>query len=354
MTDEVTAAAPLADLADYGGGAAPAGLPILSLAELREHAKSVSWVVKHVIPADSIGLLFGGSGTFKSFIALDLALHVAHGLEWLGRKTRRGTVLIVAAEGGAGMWKRIVAWHREHRLKWDEARVFVLPVAVDLGADSARVQEAVAALGIKPDLVVVDTLSQTFGGEENSAAEVSNYLRELGLWFRTSWQASVLIVHHIGHLATERPRGSSALRANVDFMCGVYRDEKEMLATLESVKSKDGELFPTTSFSLRIVELARDEDGDPITSLVAWALEGTRDMLAQMEYERDRGRGGHHSAFLRLAVNGIKEKELRTVFYETIAGDAESKRQAYHRAKKWAVSAGLLEVSQGVVIRIDA
>ena len=108
MTDEVTAAAPLADLADYGGGAAPAGLPILSLAELREHAKSVSWVVKHVIPADSIGLLFGGSGTFKSFIALDLALHVAHGLEWLGRKTRRGTVLIVAAEGGAVLLREIL------------------------------------------------------------------------------------------------------------------------------------------------------------------------------------------------------------------------------------------------------
>lgn len=346
----------IVDLQDYlggGGGHDPGGLQILTLEQLREHAKSIKWLVKHTVPADSIGVMFGGSGTFKSFIAIDLALHVAHGMDWLGKKTRKGTVLIVAAEGGAGLWRRIVAWHREHRMKWDDAAIYVLPVAVDLGNDSARVQEAVAALKITPDLVIVDTLSQTFSGEENSAAEVSNYLRELGLWFRNSWQAAVVVVHHTGHQATERPRGSSALRANVDFMFGVFRDEKEMLATFECAKQKDGELFEPTSFALKVIELAKDEDGDPVTSLVAKGITGTDEVLGYMDREAKRGRGGHNHRFLDLAVNGIKEKELRHVFYESIDGDVESKRQAYFRARRWATNAKLIEVSQGYVIRTE-
>jgi len=342
------------DLAQYTGGdkaASGQSLPLLTLDQLREQAKAVKWLVKHVVPLESMGVVFGGSGTFKSFIAIDMALHVAHGLPWLGHKTKQGPVLIVAAEGGAGLWRRIVAWHRENRVQWSQAPVYVVPVALDLTTDAARVQEAATAIGVRPDLVIIDTLSQTFSGEENSAAEVSNYLRELALWFKASWQAAVVVVHHTGHQATERPRGSSAIRANVDFMFGVYRDEKEMLATFECVKQKDGELIEPVSFSLKVAELAIDEDGDAITSLVATALTGKDDMLDAMDHEAKRGRGGKNHLFLDLALNGMDESKLRTVFCDAIDGEAEAKRKAYYRARKWAVSAGLIEVVQGVIVR---
>lgn len=342
------------DLADYTGGEGAEGpLPILSLEQLREQAGSVKWLVKHVVPAESLGVMFGGSGTFKSFIAIDLALHVAHGLSWLGKKTTKGTVLFVAAEGGAGLWRRIVAWHSEHRIKWEDASIFVLPVAVDLGNDASRVQEAAQQLGIRPDLVVVDTLSQTFAGEENSATEVATYLRELGLWFRAAWQASVLVVHHTGHQATERPRGSSAIRSNVDFMFGVFRDETEMLATMQCIKQKDGELCADISFSLKVVDLAKDEDGDPITSLVARELLSGTQVVDFMNHEAERGRGGRNHLFLELALNGLEEKKLRTIFYEALDGDAETKRKAYFRARKWAVSNHLIEIAQGYIVRIE-
>lgn len=346
--------ADVVDIADYAGGeSAPAPLPILTLEQLREQAETVSWLVKHAVPAESIGIMFGGSGTFKSFIALDLALHVAHGLSWLGRKTRKAPVLIVAAEGGSGLWRRIVAWHREHGLTWKTAQVYVLPIAVDLGNDAARVREAAAALGIEPGLVVVDTLSQTFSGEENSAGEVASYLRELGTWFRATWQAAVLVVHHTGHDATERPRGSTALRANTDFLLGVFRDEKEMLATVQFVKQKDGELLPDTTFALKVVDLANDDDGDAITSLVARALTSTGEVISHMRYESERGRGGRNHLFLEMAQNGMEEKQLRTIFCEVVDGDANAKRQAYFRAKKWVVAARLVEFAQGYVIRLE-
>jgi hypothetical protein len=66
-----------------------------------------------------------------------------------------------------------------------------------------------------------------------------------------------------------------------------------------------------------------------------------------MRYEAERGRGGNNHLFLELALNGIEEKKLRTVFYEAIDGDADKKRQAYFRARKWALTSGLIDDRAG-------
>lgn len=326
-------------------------VPLLRLNELRESALEARWLVKHVIPAESIGMLFGGSGTFKSFIALDAALHVAHGLPWLGRRTAKGSVLYIAAEGGTGLWARLEAWHRARRLRPEDADVLVVPAALDLGVDAWRVVEAAQAVGSTPTLVIVDTLSQTYSGEENSAGEMAAYLRELGLRFRQLWGCAVLLIHHSGHLATERPRGSSAIRANVDFLLGVHRDEKEMLATLSCVKQKDGDLFPDSTFALAVHDLGTDTDGDRVTSLVARHLTSAEEVSDAMEAEAKAGRGGKNHVFMGLVQNGMKANELRKLFMDECSGMAEeARRQAWHRAKSWAVSKGFIEIAQGVVI----
>lgn len=344
------------DLSEYTGGAKPPEreplLPLLTLEELREQSQSIKWLVKHVIPAESVGVFFGAPETFKSFIAIDLALHVAHGIDWLGHKTQQGPVIIVAAEGGSAAWKRICAWHQQHHRPWNDVPVYVVPVGIDLGNEASRLQEAAAAACVTPALVIVDTLAQTFSGEENSASEMSHYLRELGLWFRSPWQCAVLVIHHTGHSATERPRGSSAIHCNTDFMFGFYRDEKEMLATVECYKQKDGEKINPLSFGLNVRELATDEDGDPITSLVATGIKGAAQMQNAMDYEASHGRGGRNHRFLDFATNGIEEKKLRMLFCESIDGDATVKRVAYFRARQWALKAGLVEFAEGFVIRL--
>ena len=328
-------------------------VPILGLADLREHSHAISWVVKHVIPAESIGMLYGGSGTFKSFIALDAALHVAHGLPWMGRRTQQGSVLYIAAEGGAGLWARICAWHRSRRLQWGDVPFHVIPAALDLTADAWRVVEAAQGKGVSPSLVVIDTLSQTYAGEENSANEMAAYFRELGNRFRALWQCAVLLIHHTGHQATERPRGSSAIRANLDYMLGVFRDEKEMLATLTCAKQKDGDAFDDATFVLSVHELGTDDDGDVVTSLVARHLSSAEDITDAMQHERSAGRGGKNQLLLGLLQNGSKETDLRKAFYaECGIESADSRRQAYLRAKTWATKAGFLEIAQGHVITL--
>lgn len=330
-------------------------VPLLGLDQLRQVAQAVRWTVKHVIPAASVGMLFGGSGTFKSFIALDAALHVVHGLPWLGRITQQAPVIYIAAEGGAGLWTRIHAWHKARSLKWGNVPFYVVPAALDLQEDAWRVVDAAQALGVAPAMVIIDTLSQTYAGEENSANEMAAYLRELGTRFRDMWQCSVVLVHHTGHQATERPRGSSAIRSNVDFLLGVFRDEKEMLATVTSVKQKDGELMSDAVFSLTVVDVAVDDDGDRVTSLVARHLTSDEEVAQARMAEQAAGRGGRGTAFMALVVNGMDEKALRKEFYALLEGlDAEAKKKAYWRAKQGAIDARQIEIAQGIVIDLRA
>lgn len=328
-------------------------VPLLDMAAMRESAASVRWLVKGALPADSLGMIYGASGTFKSFIALDAALHVVHGLPWMGRRTTQGPVVYIAAEGGAGLWKRIAAWHRQRRIQWQGAPFYVVPVAMDLQQDAWRVVEAVQALGVCPSMVVVDTLSQTYGGEENSANEMAAYFRELGARFRGLWRCAVMLVHHSGHSVTERPRGSSAIRANVDWLFGVFRDEQEMLATVSCQKQKDTEGFGDATFRMLPHELGVDEDGDKVSSLVARHLSSIEEVRDAMDNEGKAGRRGNNAVLLDLIDNGMQEADLRTLFYRECGADtAEARRQAYHRARTWAVKAGLIEVAHGTVITL--
>jgi AAA domain/DnaB-like helicase N terminal domain len=328
-------------------------VPLLNIGQLEQMAQSVRWLVKHLVPADSVGMVFGASGTFKSFVVLDLALHIVHGLPWMGRRTAQGPVIYIAGEGQAGMWPRVMAWHRARGLSMKDVPFYVVPQALDLSVDAWRVVDAAQAAGVTPALVVVDTLSQTFGGEENSAPEVAAYLRELGTRFRALWGCAVGLVHHTGHTATERPRGSSALRANLDFMLGVFRDDKELMATLTCVKQKDGDLFSDATFALTPYTLGTDEDGDKVTSLVARHLSSAEEVQEAAEAEVKAGRGGKGQLLISLMQNGQREAELRKAFYQDCGLDnEEARRKAYYRARSAAIQSGFLEIAEGYVLTL--
>ncbi|MCP5233882.1 MAG: AAA family ATPase [Zoogloeaceae bacterium] len=322
----------------------PQAFTLLTLAELEAASANVSWLVKGIVPADSLGVIFGGSGTFKSFIALDFSLHVAHRMPWLGRKTRGGPVIYIAAEGGTGLARRIKAWHKSRKLDPASAEMRVLPIAVDMLADADAVMASVMALRIVPALVIVDTMSQTFSGEENSAQEVGNYLRTLQGNFRAVWHCAVGVVHHSGHQATERPRGSSAIRANTDWMFGVFRDEQQMLATVECHKQKDGENFEPLTFGLDAVELGFDEDGDPVSSLVAKYLQGDEES-ARKASESSKEVRGHLGSLFQMTSLGMSVQALRMAFYDYLPANksADDKGRTFRRALKEAQERGLIE-----------
>lgn len=330
-------------------------LPVLTGPQLIEEAASMSWLCDGILPEQSLGMLYGASGTFKSFLALDAVLHIVHGLPWLGRHTQQGPALWIAAEGGKSFGHRVAAWHRSRRLK-PSADLVGIPASIDLGTDAWRVVEAVqSTVAITPRIVVVDTLSQTYtgGAEENSATDMAAYLRELGARFRDLWKCTVIVVHHSGHTATERPRGSSAIQANTDFLFGCWRDEKEMLATLSCQHMKDGERFDDATFALSKVDLGTDKRGKPLSHLAARHLNSAEEVQEAAEAEVQAGRGGKNQLLVSLMQNGGKETDLRRSFYADCGLDnEEARRKAYYRARAWAIKSGIMEVAKGYILTL--
>ena len=306
---------------------------LIDLNELQARAGHIKWQVKHMIPDDSLGMFFGASGTYKSFVALDHCLHVAHGLQWMGRKTRQGGVVYVAAEGGAGIYRRVQAWHQAHSMSLTpNFHVCTTPLVLSLSEHVEALASAIDALPTKPTLIYIDTLSQTFEGDENSATDISSYLRLINAMIRSRFNCTVIVIHHTGHSASERPRGSSAITANVDFMVGVYKPEgTNLMAKLDVIKQKDGDRLANQVFSMQRVVLGQDEDGEEISSLSA----DHNDAAARILETAKQRLSAHEQLLMNLLTDSgshMLDKDLRHSFYNSLGQEAIKSGKTYNQA----------------------
>ena len=278
-------------------------------------ANSRRWIVKGLIPSDGTGIIYGESGSYKTFVALDLALHIAHGIPWCGRKTLSGPVLYIAGEGGTSLRYRIQAWHQHHDLAPDTAALLVcttpLPLndATYVARVKAEIQQIRAEIG-DPVLIVVDTLSQNFDGDENSSSEMAAFLRTLATEIRAICPgSSVILIHHTGH-DTKRARGSYTIKANTDFM---FRLEGQAhKATLTCEKMKDAECPAPLTFDLHMMELGVDEDADPRSSLAAEFSPNAA--ASATSYRRHSKHSATLLAVMRGFAHGAQEVEIREAF----------------------------------------
>jgi AAA domain/RepB DNA-primase from phage plasmid len=344
-----------------GGSPDEPGELLLDLAALQQRSGLVRWQVKGMIPDDSMGMIFGASGTFKSFIALDHGLHVAHGMQWMGRKTKQGAVVYVAAEGGAGIARRVQAWHRKHNLELAQNfHVCITPMVLSMAEHVEILATEIAKLPQPPSLIYIDTLSQTFEGDENSATDIASYLRTINASIRARFNASVVVIHHSGHAATERPRGSSAITANVDFMLGVYRPAADKLqARVDVIKQKDGDRYSGQGFELERAILGHDEDGDEISSLVATWSDITGRLLAAQAVRLS----GHEQLLAQMLqkTGWMYDRDMRHEFYNHLGQEAvrngktyvqDSAKKAYARAYQSLHSKNLVVMDAAGVVKL--
>lgn len=226
------------------------------------------WLIKHVLPESGVCMVYGPSTSGKSFLALDLCMAIARGVDWFGHKTQRpGAVAYVVAEGAGGFGKRLHAYDEHHGSDSSALPLSFIPAAPNL-LEVRDVRELVAELKALPDLrvVTVDTLAQTTpGADENSSADMGRALahcRSIG----EATGALVLLVGHTGKDATKGPRGHSSQFAAFDAVIEVERSGELRQATVR--KAKDGEEGQEFPFHLVSVTLGQDEDGEDVTSCV--------------------------------------------------------------------------------------
>lgn len=228
---------------------------------------ALPWIIKGVLPKAGLGVVYGASGSGKSFAVLDMGMAIARGAEWRGKKVKQGRVAYIAAEGADGFRKRLAAYAQHNQVDLATVPMTVLNAAPNLleKQDAVDVAKGIRASG-GADLIVVDTFAQTTpGANENAGEDVG---KALGYCRRIHevTGAMVLLIHHSGKDATKGARGWSGLRAAADAEIEVVRTDQGR--ALRLTKSKDGEDGLEWGFDLEVVQLGVDEDLDPITSCV--------------------------------------------------------------------------------------
>lgn len=200
------------------------------------------WLLPGILPARGTGMLFGASGSYKSFLALDMASCLAHGHagQW-GAAPVANDVLFLAGEAPIGTAKaRRPAW-----LEWQGVtsphRLAIYPRVPYLGDDDGwnGIKKDIADLGIAPRLIIIDTLSRLMTGfDENStkdATSVVSFLEELAHYY----ECFVLVVHHTGKDESKGARGSSVFFANMDTVLSVRKKGKGTELTVKKHKDAD-------------------------------------------------------------------------------------------------------------------
>jgi hypothetical protein len=230
-------------------------------------AMALPWIVKGVLPKAGLAVVYGASGSGKSFAVLDIAFAIARGVEWRGRRVRQGRVAYIAAEGAEGFRKRLAAYAKHFDVDLTVVPMTVLNASPNLmeKQDAVDIVRGIRAAG-GADVVIVDTFAQTTpGANENAGEDVGKALAHCKRIHETTG-ALVVLIHHSGKDASKGARGWSGLRAAADAEIEILREGDAR--SLRLSKNKDGEDGLLWGFALETVQLGVDEDMDPITSCV--------------------------------------------------------------------------------------
>ena len=248
---------------------------VKTLSELRA-TPPPSFMVADYIIENSFAVLYGPPASFKSFLAIDWALSIAHGIDWNGRPTAQGPVVYLAMEGQAGIAVRAEAWHREHQLSDEGVPFYAVTTPIGMAMEDApdvlQLRHAIEETlgGVVPNLIVVDTLARSFAGsgaDENSATDMGMFIRSCDL-LREWFDCTVLAVHHSGKDAEKGLRGSSSLLGAVDTSVAIQRSVGTPCVTVKVLKQKDVQEAEPVGLEAREVRFVQDAFAQEQSSLV--------------------------------------------------------------------------------------
>lgn len=258
---------------DGGGEDAQArddGLFPLYNPEQMEDLPPPRWLVEDLISEDGLSILYGEPGSFKSFIALDMALRIAIGMDWHGAPAKKTGVIYIAGEGLRGVGKRIAGWRRHHRMQKIDAPFFVLPQAVQVLDKEQRGKLIRTIEAVKDDtwmsvgLVVVDTVSRSIAGIDENTQDTMTQFVDACDEIKRAAGGALLGIHHSGKDKERGMRGSSVLLGAVDASLRLTKAERNV--TLQIEKQKDAEQSSPINFEMQTVSWEGDEE--PLSTLI--------------------------------------------------------------------------------------
>lgn len=220
-------------------------------------AASETWVLDDLIPSNGIGFIYGPPGSYKSFIALDMALSVTTGRPWHGFECETpGAVIYIAAEGSRGLMERAVAWKRYHKSELGPFMLMTMPVMMDdvlmAQAFIECMEKAQAQIGQPIRMMVVDTMARSFSGDENSAQEIGAFIGSVERVAAAIGDCFVMVIGHTGKDKERGMRGSSAMDG-ASYASFMVTKTAPGQALVKNTKQKDIEMAEPMRFAMERV-----------------------------------------------------------------------------------------------------
>ena len=334
------------------------------------------WTIRKLMPVCGCGLLSGQWGSFKSFMAMEIAAAVITGQPFNTYLVQRQCgVLFLPAEGADEMRVRVEALVREKcgsvaraPFLWFEAVPMLLhPGGLELLIAMARQADMSLQqrFGLRLGLVFIDTVASSAGyamqGAESDNAigqQVMRVLRQAAEATDSFWCG----IDHFGKDVNQGTRGSSSKEAAADLVLACL-GERELSGRVRNLRlavrkcrgGPSGQEFP---FSMREVTHPQpDEEGNPITTLVVdWTAPAAAPGPGPDPWEGERrtdarqamlllkrvlmAKLAEHGVALELTtggstMRGIDQELVREEFYQQTPADGTERQKQDFRRKRF-------------------
>ncbi len=263
-------------------------LPLISFDDvMNTPLPLVEWDVEPLIARGERVIFYGEFGSMKSWLLLDLGIHLAAGSSWLQQFNipEARSVLYIDEEMNERVLRR-----RIHRLACGAG---LEPYTLSFFAlsrqgvcfDSVGAKNLLAALArseFDPDIIIVETLRRVMMGKEAEASDVTTFWRNVELILKAG--KTLILSHHMrkprsksDHAKRDRASGSTDILAGADTAFAVHRIRKDA-TTVECVKSRETEEPP-----MFIVPLDVKEPDGPARLLFGGSPSGSNADLPKLE-----------------------------------------------------------------------
>jgi len=218
------------------------------------------WILEPLIPSEAIVVLDGLGGSGKSWLSIDLAFAIGQGTDFVGRYPvrKQGVVLYFTAEETPRRFVNRLdlitsADGDNENLYWistlDEEYPYETSIFLK---DGWRITKTKTADAIefyineyKPVLVILDSLINFYGLNENDTSEAKKFYELLTSWIK-AYHCSFLLLHH-------QTKDSLRLREDDGIFRGsiVFREQARQRLTYKNIKfENDGRTVTARKISI--------------------------------------------------------------------------------------------------------
>lgn len=235
---------------------------MIPLQEAVDTVSYTDWLIKDIVEKKALCMLFGESGSYKTFMALDMLMCISQGIPFHGKEVRQAPAAIIIGEGQNSFGQRAKALAKSYGIKKiKNFYISVIPAQFTEEESAKQVKDIVSKLPQRPGIVCIDTLARNFGpGDENSSGAMNQFIQNIDLMGN---DITRMLIHHSGHNNKDRARGSSTLYAAMD--ATYMLDNKDNMITLSCTKMKDAAKFDPMYFIPEVVPVP-DLEGE--TSII--------------------------------------------------------------------------------------